>query len=239
MIFRIFAGLEPGTQADWFSGIATALAVVVALGGYWLLEWQRRQGKKEERRKLAHMFGVRCAAIVNRTNDINEHLWNPPNPANLEIADSDLWRRIQPLIGIDVDPLTTLAADEIALLIEIHETELLMKALLASSRYQSLVGSLQEYRNKYDQLFAMMPDPMSVDGLVVTHKLSMEQLLRIMPISNQLNYLIGALRELSRENLELSKILCAEYHPAMKSHFKGEAFLRIGIEPNDDATKPS
>lgn len=67
--------MEPGTAAEWFSGAASAAAVVVALGGYGYLEWQRARDRKDAERTAGRQVGIKLARVLNGTDDIRRHLF--------------------------------------------------------------------------------------------------------------------------------------------------------------------
>ena len=221
-----------GSIADWFSGGASAAAVIVAVGGYGLLEWQRRRDRKEAERLAGRQIGVKLARILNGTHDIHRHLWAPYDGPPLEgVGAHELWRTIQPLIGLQDEPGLILDATETNLLIKMNATDFMMEQMLATSRYQSIVSSMKEYQVRYEAFYQMMPPPIAMKGQLGTHAMDEKTLLRLLPYTLQLEHMIQHLRQMSAENVEKCGSLAKKYHPLMKGYFK-EPFLHLGmVEP--------
>lgn len=226
--------MEIGSYADWFAGTMSALAVMVALGGYGFSEWQRRHEKKSAERKAGRQIGLKLMNVLNRTHDIHRHIWadysGPPLGGD---GSNELWRTIQPLIGLTDDPAVALDGAETNLLIEADETEFLMEITLATSRYQSIVASMKEYQLRYEAVYQMSPAPTEMEGNVGVHRLTREQYLAIRPYTISLEALIQSLRAMTAENVDKCQQLAEEYTPMMKRYFKGEKFLSLTgpVEP--------
>lgn len=219
--------MTSATILDWVTGVSTAIAVLVALGGYGFLEWQRRASQKVARRSSGHMIGIRLFRILNQTCDFERHFTKSNESVAIEES-PHLLPPVHPLIGIRVDPNVTLSADEISLLIEMLETEFLSDLMLAASIYESIVLSLNEYRDRYEALYRMLPAPVSMDGKSAAHLLTREEILAAQPYSIQVFNLMGELRQMTFENVERCKKLGARYHPMMKERFRGEKFISFG-----------
>jgi len=121
--------------------------------------------------------------------------------------------------------MVRLDTNEIALLIEACEAEFLSEVMLTGSVYESIVVSLNEYRDRYEATYRMMPPPVSMEGKVAAHRLSVDETLQLRPYSIQLSELIDAVGTMIDENVERCKKLSAQYHPMMKKRFKGEKFI--------------
>lgn len=223
--------MTSASSLEWVTSISTALAVAVALGGYGFLEWQRRQTLILARRTSAHMIGMRLFRILNHSCDFARH-FSSYSENDRSKNGNHLLPEVHPLIGVTFDPMVRLDANEIALLIEAHEAAFLSELLLAGSVYESLVISLNEYRDRYETTYRMIPPPVSMDGKIAAHELSTDEFLKLRPFAVQLSDLIGALRKMTAENVERCKKLSAQYHPIMKKRFKGEKFISFkDIEP--------
>lgn len=221
--------METGSIADWFSGTATALAVIVALGGYGFSEWQRRRDKRDAQRQAGHQIGIKLLKVLNGTNDIRRHLWAEySGPALGGEGATELWRTINPLIGIESDPTISLDASEISLLINADAADFLLELMLATSRYQSLVESMKEYKIRYQAIYELSPAPVEMEGHVGRHLLTTEQYMRMRPYSVALEMLIQNLRGMSKDNFEVTSRLAGEFNPIMKRYFK-EKFLALGV----------
>lgn len=226
--------LEPGTWADWFSGSMSALAVAVAVGGYGFSEWQRRRDQKDTERQAGRQIGVKLLKVLNGTLDVHRHLWaeyrGPPLGGE---GANELWRTIQPLIGLQDEPLLALDGVETNLLVKADATDFLMEMMLATTRYQSIISSMKEYQLRYEAIYAMAPPPVELDGQVGRHVLTHEQFMRIKPYSLQLETIIQHLRAMTAENVDKCNRLVEQYHPIMKGYFR-EKFLALG-QPSSGA----
>ena len=214
---------------NWVTSISTAVAVLVALGGYGFLEWQRRQGLKLARRTSAHMVGIRLFRTLNHSSDFARHFDKYPprdGPQNVK----HLLPEVHPLVGVTLDPMVRLDSNEIVSLIEAGEAGFLSEVMLAASVYEAIVVSLNEYRERYEALYRMIPAPASMDGKIGSHKLSSQEFLKVKPYSIQLFDLIEELRSMTSENITRCKKLSTQYHPMMKKRFKGEKFISF-VEP--------
>lgn len=219
--------MEWGTVADWFSGGASAAAVVVALAGYGFLEWQRARDRKDAERTAGRQIGVKLARVMNGTDDIRRHLWAPYEgpPVGGEGA-NELWRTTYPLIGLEYEPGLMLSAAETDLLITMNATDFMMELMLATGRYQSVVSSMKDYGIRYEAIYRMLPPPAAMDGVLGQHHLSHEEYMRIRPYSLQLEAIIQSLRAMTAENVGKCGKLAEQFNPLMKGHFK-EKFLSL------------
>jgi hypothetical protein len=230
--------MESGSAADWFSGVASALAVIVALAGYWLADWQRRKDLKERERGAAQMIGVKLLQAFNRTAVIHKHLW-PVDVPKLQGDDgTHLWRHIQPLAGLQDDPSAALSEPEINLLIAMNAHQFLSGITMVIARYQSLTASMREYGVRYGAMMELTPAPDEMRGKVAVVRMDREQYMKLIPYTLALEGLLQSLRELSAENLEHAKTLCRQYNPMMKAHFKATRFLSLGIPDDNKAATP-
>lgn len=224
--------MELGSAADWFSGGMTAIAVIVALAGYGISEWQRKRDRKEAELQSGRLIGIKLMKVLNGTNDIHRHLWaNYEGPPLGGEGANELWRTIHPLVGLQDDPTVTLDGAEINLLIRANETNFLQELMLATVRYQSIVSSMKEYQLRYEAIYELSPAPIAMNGLIGTHMLTAEQYLKIKPYSLALENLVQNLKAMAAENLDLCKRLASEYAPIMKQYFRIEKFLTLA-EPS-------
>jgi hypothetical protein len=219
--------MELGSIADWFAGGATAAAVIVALGGYRFAEWQRSRDRRDAERTAGRQIGIKLFRVMNGTDDIRRHLWAPyEGPLVGSIGADQLWRTIQPLSGLEIEPGLALNAAECDLLVKINATDFMMRQMLATSRYENIVRGMQEYRVRYEAIYQMLPPPTAMEGQIVQHNLTMEQILRIRPYSLVLDTLLQSLRTMSAENVADCGKLAEEFNPLMKGYFK-EKFMAL------------
>ena len=229
--------MAESNAADWFAGSMTAAAVIVALGGYGFAEWQRRRDKKDAERQSGRLIGVKLMKVMNGSDDIRRHIWADYNGPPLGGRDAhELWRTIQPLVGLQDDPAVALNDAETNLLIQANATNFLMELMLVTIRYQSIVSSMKEYQLRYDALYQLSPAPVAMLGQVGQHILTHEQYMRMQPYSLALEALIQRLKAMTAENMDMCRRLAREYQPIMKSYFKAEKFLALVDPKQSDDT---
>lgn len=222
--------LDAGTWADWFSGIMSFAAVLVALGGYCWSHKLQNADRAERQRQAAKQIAVKLCRVMNCTDDIRRHVHAEYKGPKLEGVDAgQTWRKIHPLIGLTDEPGLQLDGSEQALLIDAKAHEFMMDLMLVISRYQSIIGSMKEYSVRYDALQSIMPAPQEWDGARARHQLSQEQLMRILPYSSALESIIVAIINMVDENIGKCRELVVQYHPIMVSHFGDDAFPKLSV----------
>lgn len=224
--------MDPGSAANWFAGGASAAAVIVALGGYWFSEWQRRRDRRDRERDAGHMIGVKLMQALNKTDDIRRHLWAPYSGPQLHGDDAhELWRRIQPLVGLQDDPSVALSEAEINLLIRADATKFMMDLMLVISRYQSINSTMKEYALRYEAIMTLTPVAEEMNEGVAIHRMSREQYMKLKPYANALEGLLQGLRVMSAENVANAQAIAVQFQPLMKAYFKADKFLGLGVPP--------
>ncbi|MGI4877653.1 MAG: hypothetical protein ACRYG4_09230 [Janthinobacterium lividum] len=220
--------MELGSQAEWCSGLMSSLAVVVALGGYWLSGAQRNWDLKARERQAAKRVSVKLFSVLNKTHDLSRHFEAPYVGLPVEGLDSQQrWRTIQPIIGLMDDPGLQLDGEEQNMLIDAGAHEFLMQLMLAVTRYQSTVISMREYTARYDILHQMMPAVVEYKQGRASYHLSAEQVLSILPYSNALESIVINMMSLIRENVVTCDKLLLLYNPIMKKYFGDDKFPQL------------
>ncbi|MDR6627430.1 hypothetical protein [Caulobacter segnis] len=233
--------LAPGAWADWFSGIMSATAVAVALAGYFINDHYRRADSKYRDIETAQLIGLKVWKVLNSSHDIYRHVWNRDLEPDIGGAQADLlWRRIHPMVGLEIDEAARLNAEEMSLLVQIQEVNFLMDLTLVIARHESMVLSMKEYRNQYEDLHKMLPAPIAMNGRVGIHRLTEQEFLATQPYSNTVENLISSIRDMSKENVERCDILAKAFHPLMKSKYPKQRFIAIAppARPGDVVTPP-
>ncbi len=244
--------LQQGSWAEWVSGAASFGAVVAAVAGFYVTKHFRDEdltARTEERTRfelaadvqLANLIGVRLFRLMNSSHDLHRHLWAPYDGPPIEGVDSEkVWRRVLPMIGLQIEPALRLESDEVTFLVRLSEAEFMTEMILGAARLDSIVLSLQEYERQHQAIYKMMPAPLAMQGRVGVHGLTHEQLMAVKPYSEALEHLVLSLREMTQENVEKLDALCREFHPMMKRHYPSEKFLalippesRAGVEPKE------
>lgn len=233
--------LASGAWADWFSGSMSALAVVVALAGYFINDLYRRRDSHTRDIATAQLIGLKLWKVMNASHDLYRHVWSDELQPHIGGHQSGLiWRRTHPMIGIEIDEATRLDAAEMSLLVQIKQVNFLTELVLVISRYESTVLSMKEYRQQYEEIHKMMPIPERMDGAAAIHMLTKEEFLRIQPYSNALEQIILSIRYIINENVERCDGLAQNFYPILKKRYPKERFIKIvpPKNPGDIATPP-
>jgi hypothetical protein len=232
--------LESGAWADWFSGIMSAAAVIVALAGYFISDRYRRADTRFKDIATAQLIGLKIWRVLNSSHDINRHVWNDNERPHIGGHEADLlWRRIHPMVGVEIDEASRLSAEEMGLLVQMRKADFLMDLTLVIARHESMVLSMKEYRNQYEDLHKMFPAPVAMNGRVGIHMLTEQEFLSIQPYSNTVESLIFAIRDMAKENVERCDVLARAFHPMMKAKYPNQRFIAV-VPPAQpgDATPP-
>lgn len=233
--------LASGAWADWFSGIMSATAVAVALAGYFINDQYRRADARSKDIETAQIIGLKVWRVLNSSHDIYRHVWSSDEQPNIGGVQADLlWRRIHPMVGIEIDEAGRLSAGEMSLLVQMRKVDFLMDLTLVIARYESMVLSMKEYRNQYEELHKMLPAPVAMNGGVGIHRLTEQEFLAIQPYSNTVENLINSIRDMAKENVERCDILAKSFHPMMKAKYPKQRFIAIvpPAQPGDVVTPP-
>lgn len=182
------------------------------------------------------MIGIRTARLLNKLIDLQIYFSKFPK---IDWRDSrSLLPPVHPLLGTSSDALAWLTNDEISLLIEMKEADFLSEIMLVAGRLESITISMTEYAKRYDELYRMIPPPVSIKETLASHDLTKEEVLKLQPYSIQLFELINALMSMVEENVPLMKKLAQEYHPMMKRRFPGEKFISLSLADNEKTRNP-
>ena len=125
------SNLEVGSLADWFAGFMSALAVIVALGGYWLGASSARRDRRARLRESAHRLLIKLITMANGLYTLSRYIENDAKKEALAGPDGvELWRMVQPLMGFADSDEVQIDASEATLLIELKEIDVLMDVML-------------------------------------------------------------------------------------------------------------
>jgi hypothetical protein len=210
------------------------MAVLVALAGYSINEWYRREDRRRADVSTAQLVGMKVFRVLNSSEDIRRHVWAPYDGPPLGTqGQMQIWRSIHPLTGVRFDDSLNLDGPETGLLIRLRETAFLVELMLATARLRSIIDAMNEFATRRDSYQEKLPIPRAVDGRTVTVELTPEDYLKQQPYSEQLEALITSIRELTIENVETCKGLAERFHPLMKRHYPRERFISFGPMPSD------
>lgn len=221
--------LEPGSWADWFSGSMSALAVAVALAAYPISKRQKRQDDWQREKKIGRGIGWKVLNLLNQNADIDRHIKDclnnrePMYPPNMKFP------LVRPLGVPDRRP-QELNQNETDLLLKSQSAELLMELELCFGRYSSIVFSMNEYRNRHEALYELMPPPIANEGMRFTHKLTPEEVARITPYTLMLESLLEGMMALLDENTSKLQECLVKYDKDMGRYF-GKALMTFEVDP--------
>jgi hypothetical protein len=213
--------LEAGTWADWFSGTMSALAVSVALAGYWFASSQNRRAEKQTRQNAAYQIGFKLSALASETRGVTGDL-NPQKMSEGELAlqnPMETCGTLAPKVGFNDTMARDLNETEQNLLMLLKEENFLMDFSEIFARNNSIRAGLLEYKVRHEAIAAMLPTPVQVAGEVISLDLTQEQLLKIQPNLIAAASLVNSVRFLAKINVEMLTNLTDKFHPMMTKHF--------------------
>jgi hypothetical protein len=213
--------MEVGSIADWFSGIMSGGAVVVALGGYWIANAQRKADQLDRDETAGRQLALKIMRVASLTGDIHRHLHSYDDAPHMGgIWGDQKWRRMQGLIGLRDEPTLALDGAQEVLLIKAQANRFLMDLMLSISRYQSLSANMQDYTVRRDAILALHPAPVEMEGLHAVHAVDQAELMQLLPYARALEAQAESLIEHADENHELTLGLFKGYNETMAAYFK-------------------
>lgn len=230
-----FISLDAGSWADWFSGTMSALAVITALAAYPLARRSRNLADKRYDKALGRAIGWKLLKVLNNTADVDRHIRTslakrePQNPHGMKFA------LVRPL-GMPERPLQELNQSETDLLLRAQAGDLLAEIDMCIGRYASITYALNEYKNRHQALFELMPPPVTRTGMTFTHKLTKEDNERVEPYAAMLESLLDGIIALVSENMTRARDTVTLYDKDMKRYF-GKALVGFEIDPAVSETK--
>lgn len=230
-----FVSLDAGSWADWFSGTMSALAVITALAAYPLARRNRKLDDKRYDKVLGRAIGWKLLKALNNTADIDRHIKTslakrePINPHGMKFT------LVRPL-GVPERPLQELNQSEIDLLLKAQAADLLAEIDMCIGRYASITYALNEYKNRDEALFELMPLPVARTGMTFTHQLTKGDNERVEPYAAMLESLLNGIIVLVNENMHKAKDAVTLYDKDMKRYF-GKALLGFEIDTAVAGTK--
>lgn len=222
--------LEPGSWADWFSGSMSALAVAVALAAYPITKRQKRQEDRQRDAEIGRGIGWKILNLLNQNADIDRHIRSslasrqPTYPPNMKFP------LVRPL-GLPERRPQELYQSEIDLLLKSQSAELLMELELCFGRYSSAVFAMNEYRNRHEALYELMPQPVANKGMTFTHRLTPEEVARVKPYTLMLESLLDSMISLLDENTAKLEECLKRYNADMTRHF-GKPLMAFEVDPS-------
>ncbi len=221
--------MDSGSLADWFAGIASFAAVIVALLGYFILECNRRRDDLERKRAIANQIGISIMIISNLTKTVHQHVH--PELENRRFDSENPSSVITPMIGIEKDHLGNVKQEYLVLLSDLKEFKLMNDILVVSDRLRSIFISMDEYKLLYFDLQRKLPAPKKIEGAIENYELTKDQLLSLAPFRANLNSIIVQIKGMTEQNIVMCASLMEDFHGIIKPHFPGRGFVVLGRQP--------
>lgn len=222
--------LDPGSWGEWFSGTMSALAVMVALGGFLFSEWRLHRDAKRLEERHARKLGTKLAVAADQLIKINEHFVGSRAGAGLAEDAPLSWEIVYPLIGIPEVADLQLDEFENDLLIRAGAFDFMQKAIAIFSTVKTVRFVLTEYAVRRQAVFDRLPPPTRKNGELWTHTLSEQDLAPILPLANVLNNLIESADGQCTRALASLRDVSGSYNEIMKAYFKKDSWYGFTVD---------
>lgn len=209
-------------MAEWISGIGSLLAVIVALGGYWIVERHRKDDTKQQRQNAAYQIAFKLSALASDARVTHKQI-NPegktPDEWLLVTDPMEICGTLPVNIGSSEAICRDLSDSEQNLLMSLREEDFLMDFSEAFARNQSIEAGMREYAARREAIMAMLPPPTQYQGQVGSLFLNPQQVAQVQPHLIACATLVQSMRGLSKQNVEQLSGLCDKFQPMMSKHF--------------------
>lgn len=184
--------MDQGTWADWFSGSMSALAVAVAVSGYFVANRQREGERKGLQREVAQSVAMKLKGMLDDFHSLNEHLSNPMNAERIEGPEGAIrWETIKPLIGLTRKDHLLFTPQEKTVFIDAKETAFVNDLLLVERRHAVAINLMLEYNIRRDALLASQPTPYDFTADIGVTRMTFDQAMAVRPYAMTLQSLGG------------------------------------------------
>ncbi|MEG8051444.1 hypothetical protein QP178_16815 [Sphingomonas aurantiaca] len=152
--------LEWGSVADWFSGLATVAAVIVALNANRITRSRQLADDAVARRIDAEQITLKLASIGDDLMVLRAHTVERVRTVRLQTGAEIIQRSmIDPVFGHPNETVPRLTPSEASALIAVGAVNQAMKFNLISKRMTSHQASLNEYARQIELYEASLPHP--------------------------------------------------------------------------------
>lgn len=214
--------------AEWFSGAASFLAVVVALVGYWLADCQRRFDLKRSDIALAHAVQIKLKSCISYTENLREDVTSYAiEGGKSSVHTSQMWQMVKPPPSLLDDAWLNLSNAELDFLMRIKEYDFLEQLQLAIRKYHTAVSILREYKAQRDDLLSKLPHPYESDGVSVSISLNKEEKIYFDAKGAALSALITNAKFLLDENASNAEELIFLLSEALTRQFPEQDFAKL------------
>ncbi len=220
--------LDAGSWADWFAGTMSALAVAVALAAYPIARRQNQMNEKRREKEVGRAIGWKLLKALNSTMDIERHIKaslsqrQPLYPSGMKFP------LVQPL-GVPERSLPELNQNETDLLLRAQAADLLAEIDMCIGRYASITYAMNEYKNRHQALFELMPPPVATEGTQFTHMLNKDEADKVRPYATMLESLLDSMIVLVDENVKKAKNALTLYESETTRYF-GKALITFSTD---------
>ncbi|RZF64263.1 hypothetical protein EWE75_12010 [Sphingomonas populi] len=212
--------LEPGTWANWVSGIASSLAVLLALSGYFFAFPKERRQKRAEEVTTARQLGFKIWRLGERNSSLKPVLFQEI-PLNLRAMEQDnpfLW--MDPPGPVTRDEVLLLDRTEIALLMKFGEIKYAGEITISVENYLSNLHYLDLWREMRDSLFlTLRPAEKKIDGHFL-HPMNQTEETEFLRRGVPINTLIADAQEAWTRNDQRLKEIALNFKPLMQKHLR-------------------
>lgn len=211
-----------GSAVDWFAAWASLAAVVVALAGYGIVEYRRRQDIKDRRQDAAYQIAFKISSLGSEVNWLHSSLFPEGTGAEDWATVTDPFIVVgaqQPIVGSLMTVTKDLTENEQNLLMFLREENFLMEYSEIHARNLTIIAGMKEYKERYAAVMVRLPPPVEAAGNVATLPLTEQLKLELHPYITPAATLIQSLRGLSAINVQKVRALGASFKPMMSKHF--------------------
>lgn len=209
--------LDAGSWADWFAGTMSFAAVATALGGYWFSERSRAREDRARILQASESIAWKLILTLNRNELIHKHITEGFAEA-AKVSAEWKFNRVRPL-GVLRQQIGVLTSDEVSAMVRANAIDKALDVSECIQRLESIEISMQEYKSRHEALFEILPPPTENEGMIFSHFLDKQEVLRAKPYMRMLDSLIVDIHNLTQINQEKLGTLLQTFPAAMQAHF--------------------
>jgi hypothetical protein len=152
---------DVGSLADWVSGLGSLAAVIVALGGFWVVARQRAADQRDLERGVAYELVAALMDIANNILALDKHIRTERNDIEVGMGGETpaRFRVLNPLMGLSTEGEIPIPPGTTRLLIKAGATELWNDVLLLANHNRALTSIMKEYKDLWATTMSRMPHP--------------------------------------------------------------------------------
>lgn len=223
--------IDLGSFADWFSGLGSVAAVVVALLSLRSVERYRREDRLKAEIALGHEIIGAMLAITESLRNHQRHIAMNPSPVT---TPERTYTIFQPALGLSSEGDLNLPTGAIELLVRADGLGVWQDAREAVKFNSIATTTMKEYKELWLALQAKLPAPAS--STTFSYNPTDEQM-RIFHVEFlRLETITTELRRIVDEGVERAEAAATAVGPKLRAYF-GQKFLQL--EPLDSEEQSS